>query len=178
MSSSLGKHLKWFFDCMPNCWSCFLQKMGKKNRSSGKADKGKPSFQDQLKIKDLVKDLLASKLNVDNYSLLGSKVNGHCVLWFCVSYNTYVFLILNIIKTSLLYCYSLSSSFSILSFSLCIVLKYSIGSIFSEASIVARMNKAEEWENFQSIYDILQQIMALQKGDVAIIGTYVLAGRP
>ncbi|XP_043189061.1 actin-histidine N-methyltransferase-like [Amphibalanus amphitrite] len=64
--------------------------MGKKNRSA-KADKGKPSFQDQLKIKDLVKELLA------------------------------------------------------------------------KSSIVARMNKAEEWENYQSIYDILQQIMTLQK---------------
>ena len=44
------------------CFGCFLQKMGKKNRSSAKADKGKPSFQDQLKIKDLVKNLFASKL--------------------------------------------------------------------------------------------------------------------
>ena len=40
---------------------CSLQKMGKKNRSNAKADKGKPSFQDQLKIKDLVKNLLASE---------------------------------------------------------------------------------------------------------------------
>ena len=37
-----------------------------------------------------------------------------------------------------------------------------------ESSIVTRMNKAEEWENFQSIHDILQEIMALQKGKFSL----------
>ncbi|XP_037073270.1 actin-histidine N-methyltransferase-like [Pollicipes pollicipes] len=76
--------------------------MGKKNRSNAKTEKPKKSFQDQLKIGDLVKELL------------------------------------------------------------------------SKSSQVGPMNKSEEWENYLGIYDILQQLIALQKSPPPSAGT---AGR-